>query len=1214
MKKISLFILLLVAFFSQASAQAPSFFSRIAAENIPQLKAGRGCETPNSYLSYRLDYAGIQTALKQAPTEFTAEALANSCQIAIPMADGTLETFGVWQTAIMHPELAANYPEIKTYAGRSTSNSARTVVISTTPRGFRAMIMQPDQNVHYVEPFAFDQSEYYISFDRRNLPFDQRPLLSKSVTGDIARVADTEPYAPPVETRGTLLTEPVELKILRYTVACTGEFGQDHGGTKPLALAAVVEYTNQVSALFERDADLRLQLTPCTENCIFVDPQTDPFFGVEVGDWMAQNDQVVGLICGSATHDVGHVYSRYLAGGAAGVAGGIACTSSKDRGCSSGNGGSNYGDWFLNVVGQEVGHQLSGGHTWNRCNGGGGRAGNSAFEPGSGSTIMSYAGACGPDNIQGSSDLYYQAGSVDEFFFFFKEGAGTTCGTNINTGNNAPEVTIPYQSGFFIPISTPFELKGDASDPDGDVLTLAWEAMSAGPETPLGQPSGNAAIFRSWPASDQKNRYFPKLNTVRANAADITEQLPTYSRDLNFRMIARDNRPGGGGLGWKEVDFRADGNSGPFLVLTSNSPGVIWRVGELAHVTWNVANTNKAPVNCQKVNIRLSLDNGLTFPIMLAENTGNDGSHYVQVPDNVTTNARLRIDAADNVFYDLSNFKFSIQAPTQPSVTLGLSNNEDKICLPENFQTEIVSASVLGYSTPVALEVEGTLPPGAVAALSTTTLQPGQNATLTVDMSDVHVEGEFTFNVKATPQGGTAMIRPITVTLTSNDFSSMQQIAPVNGSTSVGLLQTLRWTKAQDADSYDVQLSDSPAFTNILASQTSTLLDSFKMSLLLEKGKAYYWRVRPKNECGTGPWLEPSFFATFAQSCQLSTATDLPKNITTNNAVTIESKLNVPQNGIINDLNITQIKGFHEYFKDLEVHLISPTGTDVQLFKDKCGNYNGNFNFGVDDAAASLLGCPPPNNGNDYRVPNSLAVFNNQNTQGLWILRVKDNVPGAGGVLEGFQLEFCSSVTVTPPVVVNNLPMPIEVGTNKAISSDLLRVDDGGTPASQLVYTLVTIPQKGGLQKAWGGDLKPGDQFTQADVDAGAMRYFDWGTNSGEDSFRFVVTDGQAGYLGTPEFRIVPFSVGTDDLAAQALEFQIYPNPTDGIMWIGLSKQAETNLQVRVINATGQVVRESTLARGTNRLSLQMGDLPKGLYAIQLASSNAAGVKRVVVK
>ncbi len=296
MKKICLSLLVLVAFFSQALAQAPSFFSRIATEDIPQLKAGRGCETPNAYLSYRLDYKGIQTALSQAPTEFTVEALAHTSQIAIPMADGTLETFGVWQTAVMHPELAARYPEIRTYAGRSTTNSSRTVTISTTPRGFRAMILQPDMNVHYVEPFAFDQSEYYIAFDRRNLPFDQRPLLSKGVTGEIARVADTEPYAPPVEVRGTLLAEPVVLKTLRYTVACTGEFGQDHGGTKPLALAAVVEYTNQVTALFERDADLRLQLTPCTESCIFVNPQSDPFFGVEVGDWMAQNDQVVGLV------------------------------------------------------------------------------------------------------------------------------------------------------------------------------------------------------------------------------------------------------------------------------------------------------------------------------------------------------------------------------------------------------------------------------------------------------------------------------------------------------------------------------------------------------------------------------------------------------------------------------------------------------------------------------------------------------------------------------------------------------------------------------------------------------------------------------------------------------------------------------------------------------------------------------------------------------
>ena len=86
--------------------------------------------------------------------------------------------------------------------------------------------------------------------------------------------------------------------------------------------------------------------------------------------------------------------------------------------------------------------------------------------------------------------------------------------------------------------------------------------------------------------------------------------------------------------------FKAFEGAGPFRVKNPNTFNQLWQVGEYEPVTWDVANTDKAPVNCTKVNIRLSLDGGQTYPIMLAEGTENDGSQYVLVPNNLTSSGR----------------------------------------------------------------------------------------------------------------------------------------------------------------------------------------------------------------------------------------------------------------------------------------------------------------------------------------------------------------------------------------------------------------------------------------------------------------------------------------------------------------------------------------------------------------------------------------------
>ena len=1211
MNKINLFLLLFCGCIGALSAQSIPHFFQPVAENAAMLRSATPRSAlPAAYTTHQLQLPALQAALQTAPWEFSPAARAHTCTVALPMADGTMEDFAVWQVAIMAPELAAKAPYIHTYGGESLRNPGKTVRFSLTVRGFRAMIMRPDLGVEYIEPHTWGQSDYYLAFDRTALPPGPLQGLTRGVAPGTTLTPDAYPFTPAVEDRGPSL-EPVKLRVLRYVAACTGQFAQDHGGTLESVLSAVVEYTNMVSATYERDVDMRLQLVANNDKVIYLDPDTDPYSGLEVFNWMDQNQAIVNTKIGSANYDLGHVYARYIQGNAIGVAGGNGCAESKARGCSAGNGNNDYGDGFLGVIGQEIGHQMGGGHTWNRCDGGGGRAGNTAFEPGSGSTIMSYAGACGPDNVQNNADLYYHSGSIEEIRNYFLNAPGN-CGTDIITDNMAPVVTLPYQNGFFIPISTPFVLDGSAVDGDGDAMTYCWEGIDAGPESPLGQPSGSAAIFRTRPPVGVTHRYFPKLTTVLFNGSDISEQLPTYTRDMTFRLTARDNRLNGGGVGWADVEFKAFEGAGPFLVQYPNLSTTTWNVGEYVTVTWDVANTDQSPVNCKKVNILLSVNSGNAYPVTLASNVDNDGSQTVQVPANLGPLARVRIDAVNNVFYDVSNQNFKIFQPTEPSLSMGLTSDGAKICLPDIFSTSILTAGIGGFAAPVTLDIADGLPVGATASFSTTYINPGETPTLSIDLNGVEQEGTYVINVRAIAAGADTIIRPITLQLTSNDFSELALLSPADGATGLAQLQTVRWNQVADADAYEIQVSTSPAFDTIIYTKNNWTADSLKIPTFLEKGTAYYWRIRPINECGPHTWSEPSFFSTLVENCQEFSANDLPKNISANSAPTVESKITINAGGTFNSMSIKKIKGDHQFFKDLEVRLLSPAGTDVLLFKDKCGNYSGSFNFGLNDNAPSNLLCPPPNNGLAYKPVNSLLPFAGQNTAGVWTLRVKDNVVGSGGQLSAFQLEFCSSVSLSPPYIVNNNIMPLNAGTNQPISTDFLLVEDGNNGHAQLLFTLVTVPRHGQLKMNFGDAMQPGDQFTQADLDAGAIRYFSDG-NTPQDDFRFTVTDGEGGFLATPIFVLQPF-VGTREVGSNGPAFTLFPNPATETVWIALDRPAASNLYLRLFSVNGQLMQNAELSSGADRLAISVKNLPKGIYMIRMESTSGASVRKLVVE
>jgi subtilisin-like proprotein convertase family protein len=1205
------------------SATAQTFFKPVRPEAvvIPE-GVQRRQMTPLQMHTFRLDdLAGMSALLANAPMEYTADARSGRSVLQIPMADGTMEDFAVFRVMAFEPLVYERHPEVRTFAGYALRNPALTLRGSITLRGLKIMVMQPDFGIVYVEPCdAFGQTPYYRVYDRADIPKDILPAgLTRGIAEgtEVLQVSPTERRAVLAQVQERTAAQLMNLKIYRYAVGCTHAYSADNGGTKPLAWASVMEYSNQVSAIYERDVAMRLQLVAASESTVFVDAASDPYPNADAGSIMGTNGIVMNAFIGINNYDIGHAYGRYQGGAALGIAGGITCTSnSKASGCSLGYPQLDYGDNFVNTIGQETGHQCSAGHTWNFCGDNNGRNGGSAFEPGSGSTIMSYGGACGSDDVQNYSDLYFHAGSIDEIQFFYTFLLGEGCGVLQPTTNHRPEVTLPYTNGFFIPINTPFELNGSATDEDNDVISYTWEQMDIGPATPLNMPVGNSPLFRVFPAGDKTNRVFPRMSRVLANQFDITEQLPTYDRDMTFRFSARDNRPGEGGVGWKDVEFRATALAGPFRVEWPNVTVDTWEIGSYVTVRWDVANTFGAPVNCKKVNIRLSTDGGLTWPTILAENVANDGTQSVQVPNLPTNNARIRVDAADNVFFDVSNQNFKIKAPTTPALTVGLSEDGGTICLPNSLDLQVFTTGVLGFSAPVTLDLIDLNPPvGGTFSLSPTDINSGQTSSININFENVNQTGTFGFTVRATvPSTGQVVLIPVTVRTITNDFTTLAMTTPIDGSTSLAQAQTLRWTTAADALNYDVQLATSPSFApaTLVATKTGTSLDNFPIPFLLDKQTDYYWRIRPNNACSPHDWLEPNFFSTLTEICSSADANDLPKNFSAGTVNTIESKIQVNAGTIMSDLNI-HLKGYHDDFGDMEATLISPTGTTIELYNDRCEGTSQAFNFTLDSDAPNAFGCIGLTTGITMRPVNSLTAFNGQSASGLWSLRIRDDQAGNGGTLEEFELLFCSSANLNAPFLVNNNVLEVPNGTNAPITGDYLRCSDADNTPEQLIYTLVTIPQNGRLQLL-GTELVPGSEFTQADLDAGRIRYYDYGYGTGLDCFRFTVTDGAGSFLGTPAFCIQPLLVDAPNVQAAAPQFRIVPNPANDMIFVTLDAPLAQIAQVQLFDAAGRLVSTNQFPAAQTRLMVPVAELPRGVYFVQLLTSEGIAVKKLSVQ
>ncbi|WP_313804757.1 reprolysin-like metallopeptidase [Flavobacterium sp.] len=603
-------------------------------------------EFPKAFKTFALNSKSLQEyVLKNASRNSQA-----TTTLSIPNETGNLEIFKITEASVMEPELQAQFPNIRSYSGVSVANPTTTIRFSMSDeKGFSAIIRTADKGTTIIDPLVQDNSQYIV-FNRKDAT-RELPFLCSTEEAEITEQ---------VLQRGILNNaDDSQLRRSRLAMSCTGEYTAFHGGTVAGAMAAINATVTRVNGVFENDFNVRLILIGTNVNVVYTNAGTDPYSDAAAGSggaWNAELQNTLTSVIGEANYDVGHLFGASGGGGNAGCIGCVCVNGQKGSGYTSPADGIPQGDFFdIDYVAHELGHQFGANHTFTHST----QVAVAQLEPGSGSTIMGYAGITGATDVQAHSDAYFHAISIQQVTNNIK---GKACPTLIATGNAVPTANAGADKTF--PIGTAFKLTGIGTDADGLAsLTYCWEQMDIGDATTTYPNTTKTAgpNFRSFTPSSSPMRRFPNLTDHVANGVggNMWEIVPGVDRTLNFRFTVRDNRAGGACNESDNMTVFFDNAYGPFSVTSQATSGISWAIGSTQTINWLVNNTT-ALTGSANVNILLSVDGGLTFPITLLSNTPNDGSQSITVPDLLSTNCRLLIEPTGNDYYAINTMPFAI--------------------------------------------------------------------------------------------------------------------------------------------------------------------------------------------------------------------------------------------------------------------------------------------------------------------------------------------------------------------------------------------------------------------------------------------------------------------------------------------------------------------------------------------------------------------------
>lgn len=668
MKK-SLLLLMSVLFVSLSYSQTDRLWS--VATNTDKIEVAKSTQRmsfPNEFMLFQLNLNAFRQVLMTAPDKFSG---AKGVLISIPNAKGNFERFEMFESSNFESELQAQFPEIRSYVGIGVDNASSQIRLSAAPTGIQVMFFRPDSRDEFMEPYSTDGSVYAIYVSKR----EKSKLPFTCSTTDVNLMNDISAH------NKSALSDNASYKTMRLALSCTAEYANYFGATSAanvnLVLTAMNNTMTRVNGICELDLAVHMNLIANEASIIYYDATSDPYSDASgMSSWNSELQSNLTSTIGEANYDIGHLFGATGGGGNAGCIGCVCVNGQKGSGITSPADGVPAGDNFdVDYVVHEMGHQMGARHTFTY--GGAGTSGEDStvnVEPGSGVTIMAYAGITN-DSTSATPITDVAAHSIPIFTYrsiaqIQTNLANKTCPVSTAITNGLT-VSVPAAS-YTIPKGTAFILTGSGNaasyvweqDDDATVSSTIETARANSLPSPTKTTGPN---FRTFNPTVNPVRYCPVLSSVLAGNLTPTtawETVSTVGRTLNFKLTGRNNAAAGSGqTKTASMAIVVSGTVGPFSVTSQNTVET-WQVGETKTITWNV-NSSNTLAGSTSVDVLLSVDGGLTFPITLASSVANNGSTTITVPNLTSQTCRLMIKPTGNVYYAVNSSNFYIGYTSQ---------------------------------------------------------------------------------------------------------------------------------------------------------------------------------------------------------------------------------------------------------------------------------------------------------------------------------------------------------------------------------------------------------------------------------------------------------------------------------------------------------------------------------------------------------------------